>query len=277
MKAVAAPAIQAEMNDWVALGGSNSGIVGAYDGTHPTGFHRAGFEVPVTDYSRSHEPGKPYDMSWSCAGDFSHDAKQRLRDMHVMLLGRLMADDPALRMICEFIGQPWSDRSVYYWARWNGTKTLKKYTGKGHDHWSHVSWWRSRANERAYLWRPTGSSAAGGDVLLTDALNIPNWDGDPRWGAAGENTNVGTALGVASQRSFQAYMQTLAITKKMTDLAADIAELRTAQQNATGFTDDQVARLAELLAARADNGLTQKDVPLLVSAFKQAAREGTGS
>jgi hypothetical protein len=55
-------------------------------------------------------------------------------------------------MICEFIGKPWIDRPVYYWARWNGIKVLNKYTGQGHDHWSHISWYRSKVNQRANLW-----------------------------------------------------------------------------------------------------------------------------
>ena len=50
--------------------------------------------------------------------------------------------------------KPWPNKPVYYWARWNGIKTLQQYTGKDHDHWSHIAWWRSRANERAYLWVP---------------------------------------------------------------------------------------------------------------------------
>lgn len=157
MKAVASPIIKLEMDDWVALGGQNFGILGAYDGSHPTGFHRAGFEVPVTDYSRRHDPGRPYDLTWGCAGDFAHVGNARLRALHAGLLARLMADDPKLRMIVEFIGQPWPDQPVMYWARWSGTEVLKRYTGKGHDRWSHISWQRSTAYQRAYLWSPTGS------------------------------------------------------------------------------------------------------------------------
>jgi len=144
------------MSDWVRLGGGNSGCCG--DPAHKYGFHRPGGEVPVTDYSRRHEPGRPYNMNWACAGDFYHGRKPALLAYHARVLARLMANDPALSMICEFIGQPYADRPVYYWARWNGTSTLKRYTGAGHDTWSHISWWRSRANERAYLWVPAGST-----------------------------------------------------------------------------------------------------------------------
>lgn len=151
-----ASAITQEMKDWVALGGGNSGCCG--NSAHTYGFHRAGNEVPTSDYSRSHEPGKPYNMNWACAGDFAHSKKTTLLAYHARLIARLLANDPKLSMICEFIGKPFADRPVYYWARWNGTGTLKKYTGSGHDTWSHVSWWRSRANERAYLWTPAGST-----------------------------------------------------------------------------------------------------------------------
>src|SRR5689334_6919186 len=46
--AIAAPVIVEEMNEWVALGGTNSGIVG--DDDHNYGFHRAANEVPASDY-----------------------------------------------------------------------------------------------------------------------------------------------------------------------------------------------------------------------------------
>lgn len=159
MKAQASPIIKLEMNDWEAAGGRNFGILGAYDGSHPTGFHRAGFEVPTSDYSRRHDPGKPYDLSWGCAGDFAHVGVPRLRALQAGIVARLMADDPSLRMIVEFIGMPWADQPVMYWARWDGVKTLKRYTGKGHDTWSHISWQRSIANQRAYLWSSAGSTS----------------------------------------------------------------------------------------------------------------------
>lgn len=149
-----ASAITAEMTDWVRLGGGNSGCCG--DVRHSYGFHLPGYAVSTNDYSRSHEPGRPYNMNWACAGDFGHSGNARLRAMHATVLSGLMAG--RWPMICEFIGKPWSDRPVYYWARWNGVGTLQRYTGQGHDTWSHISWWRSRANERAYLW--TGASPA---------------------------------------------------------------------------------------------------------------------
>lgn len=153
--AIAAPVILEEMKDWVALGGGNSGIVG--DKNHTYGFHRAANEVPASDYSRYRDPNGsdgPYvNWNYACAGDFSHKNDPELRAMHRNVLQRLMNGE--LPMICEFIGKPWPDKPVYYWARWNGIKTLQKYTGKGHDHWSHISWYRSKVDQRAYLWVPT--------------------------------------------------------------------------------------------------------------------------
>lgn len=152
--AVAAPVIEAEMKDWTSLGGGNSGIVG--DQNHDYGFHLSANNVPASDYSRTRDPNGPdgpyADWDYCCAGDFDHKNDSKLRSMHANVLNDLMNDK--YPMICEFIGKPWPDKPVYYWARWNGIKTLQKYTGVGHDHWSHISWFRSKANQRAYLWIP---------------------------------------------------------------------------------------------------------------------------
>lgn len=137
----------AELKDWQALGGGNSGCCG--NAAHVYGFHCPGYAVPTSDYSRSHEPGLPYNMNWACAGDFAHNGNPGLRARHATLLSELMAGKHP--MICEFIGMPYAGKPVYYWARWNGVKTLQRYTGAGHTTWSHISWWRSRANERAHL------------------------------------------------------------------------------------------------------------------------------
>jgi hypothetical protein len=144
------------MRDWVKLGGGNSGCCG--NAAHTYGFHRPANEVPASDYSRRHEPGKPFNMSWACAGDFHHGYDAKLMAMHERVLHRLMNGE--LPMIAEMITKPWKNKPVYYWARWNGVKTLQRYTGSGHDHWSHISWWRSKANVRANLWTPGGSTPA---------------------------------------------------------------------------------------------------------------------
>ena len=156
MGCVCASAIPAEMNHWVSIGGGNSGCCG--NAAHTYGFHCAASAVSSSDYSRRRDPNGPngyVNASWGCAGDFAHNNDSRLRAMHATVLARLMARDPKLSMICEFIGKPWPDKPVYYWCAWD--PRLVKYTGAGHDRWSHISWWRSRANQRAYLWTPGGN------------------------------------------------------------------------------------------------------------------------
>ena len=145
-----ASAIVAEMSDWIRLGGQDSGCCG--NALHTYGFHCPATAVSTSDYSRSHEAAVPYQMNWACAGDFSHGREAKLRAKHAVVLARLRRGE--LPMIAEFIGQPWEGKPVYYWARWNGITTLQRYTGAGHDHWSHISWYRSKANQRPYLWRP---------------------------------------------------------------------------------------------------------------------------
>lgn len=142
------------MADWVALGGGNSGCCG--NSLHTYGFHRAANQISASDYSRRRDPDgpdRPVNWSYACAGDFAHRGNAKLRARHALVLARLMRDDPAFSMVCEFIGQPWPGKPVYYWSRWDGVRTLQKYTGSGHDTWSHISWWRSRADQRPYLWR----------------------------------------------------------------------------------------------------------------------------
>lgn len=155
MQCECASSIVAEMVDWVGLGGGNSGCCG--NAAHLYGFHLPAFRIPITDYSRRYESPVPFNMSWACAGDFHHGGDAQLRSKHALVLKRLMAG--AYPMICEFIGQPAADGAVYYWARWNGAQTLQRYTGSGHDTWSHISWWRSRADERAHLWTPPPTPA----------------------------------------------------------------------------------------------------------------------
>ena len=158
--ALPAPVIEQEMAAWVKLGGGNSGIVG--DRNHGYGFHLAADEIGVDDYSRWRDPNGsdgPYvNWDYACAGDFSHKNNETLRARHRAVLTRLMRGE--LPMICEFIGKPWADRPVYYWARWNGIGTLQRYTGSGHDHWSHISWYRSRVNQPANLWVPVPPAPA---------------------------------------------------------------------------------------------------------------------
>ncbi len=185
MGCVCASAISAEMKDWVKLGGGNSGCCG--NAAHTYGFHCPANKVPASDYSRSRDKGRPVNMDWACAGDFSHKNNPKLRAMHAAVLARLMRGE--LPMICEMITKPWADKPVYYWARWNGVGTLQRYTGVGHDHWSHISWWRSRADERAHLWTP-GSAPSPAD--RKPGTVAPKYPGYPLKRNASKDANVAT-------------------------------------------------------------------------------------
>lgn len=162
--ATEAPPIREAMDEWIALGGRSSGILANLD-THDSGFHLSVNQLRalgkgLTDYSVRHDPngadGPFVNNDYACAGDFWHGDDPRLLAMHKDLLARLRANDPTLSMICEYIGQPWPDQPVKYWARWRGVDNLDNYTGSGHGTWTHVSWYRSRANQKAALWTPEG-------------------------------------------------------------------------------------------------------------------------
>jgi hypothetical protein len=168
---VCASAISAEMSDWVKLGGGNSGCCG--NALHTYGFHCPATAVPVTDYSRRREAAKPYRMNWGCAGDFHHGYDPKLMAMHADVLSGLMHGK--FPMIAEMITKPWANKPVYYWARWNGIGTLQRYTGTGHDHWSHISWWRSKANVRAQLWTGGGGSVAPTPAAGDTAPKYPGY------------------------------------------------------------------------------------------------------
>lgn len=169
-----APAIAEEQKDWISLGGMNWGICG--NRLHHSGFHLPAANIARDDYSLIHDSGVPVDMTWACAGDYAHVGKPELRGRHLAVLTRLMSGDPKLNMVCEFIGKPWADRPVYYWARWNGITTLKKYTGAGHDTWSHISLQRSKANLRPHLWIP-GTTPEPPIPVPIPVPAYPKWPG----------------------------------------------------------------------------------------------------
>lgn len=179
MAEVAAPTIAAEMADWIRLGGRSLGIVG--DPGHTYGFHRGAAYVPATDYSRRRDPqgaDGPYSSwEWACAGDYAHDGKPALRERHRQLLARLLARDPALAMVCEFIGQPIAGQPVMYWSPWSG---LMEYTGAGHDVWSHISSWRSMANQRPHLWIPSPQQRRPQMILARHGGTTWRCDGNTR-------------------------------------------------------------------------------------------------
>lgn len=147
---VCAPEIDRHLDEWVAMGGGNSGCCG--DKSHIYGFHCRGNQVPTSDYSRRYDPGRPYNMDWCCAGDFAHNFNPGLMAIHAQILTRCLRGE--LPTLWEFIGKPFPDQPVLYFFRPNGLK-VKRYTGKGHDRWSHFGFQRSRAHEPFNLWAST--------------------------------------------------------------------------------------------------------------------------
>lgn len=190
---VAAPSLSAEMSDWVALGGGNSGIVP--NSAHNYGFHMAANQIGPGDYSRFRDPnganGPFVNWNWCCAADFSHKNDENLRALHRRVLARLMRGE--LPMVAEFIGKPWADQPVYYWARWNGVGVLQRYTGAGHDHWSHIALFRSMADQRPYLWvsSPTPPAPQPGKTVEEVAREVLRGN----WGNGQDRKNRLTAAG----------------------------------------------------------------------------------
>lgn len=173
----AAPVLQDEMTDYVKLGGVNLGIVP--DDNHGYGFHMAANQIGPEDYSRANDPNGPWGpyASWDfcCAADFGHNNDPRLLAYHVAILARLMRGE--MPSICEFIGKPWPDKPVVYWARWNGITTLQRYDGSGHDRWSHIAIYRSMAADyahRPWLWSLGTTTPA---PLTTSKRSWPSYMG----------------------------------------------------------------------------------------------------
>lgn len=81
---------------------------------------------------------------------------------------------------------------------------------------------------------------------LTDGLSIPNYDNDPALPSPVEKTNVGTALGVASQRSWQALQATRRIEAAVAKLTAPADPAAVA----ASLTPDQLAAVGIAMADR---------------------------
>lgn len=268
MPTVAAPVILQEMEDWVSLGGGNSGIVG--DPNHDYGFHIGARYLPSSDYSRRRDPNGsngPYvNWDYACAGDFSHKNQEKLRKHHRRVLKGLMAGK--YPMICEFIGKPWADRPVYYWARWNGIKTLQRYTGFGHDHWSHITWYRSKVDQRAFLWIVGEEDMA---ISKDDANKVFKYDGSidaPSLTAMGnERTGIKDNPEWSANTVLQAIYnnvarvrgeQAAALAKAAGERAAILELIRQVASSAgTTLTDAQVERLATAVREAGDGPAQQ--------------------
>lgn len=267
VQCVCSPAIDAEMADWVGVGGGNSGCCG--NQLHTYGFHLAAGNIPASDYSRRHDPDKPVNMAWACAGDFRHGGNTQLRARHAEVLARLMRGE--LPMICEFIGQPWPGRPVYYWARWNGITALKRYTGVGHDTWSHTSWWRSKADQRAHLWRPVGATTVTPAVAPKPGVLVVDGDLGPktirRW-----QQIMGTAQDGVISRPRSALV--MAVQRKLNSVASAGLVVDGDGIHQDGRKYQTVAALQSYLATPVDGRLS---VPksMAVQALQRRLNAGT--
>lgn len=204
-----APVHTTEMAVWEALGGGNSGIVG--NRAHVYGFHRGACAIPPSDYSRRRDPrgpDGPYpDWAWACAGDYHHGGKTVLRARHAVLITRLLDGDPELDGVGEFIGQPWPDKPVIYWAVWEGRRKFRRYTGPGHDRWSHVSVFRSLGGRKIPLWTPASANIDKPQMVLVSnskpaALKAPAWPRTPAYFRATSDARYS-----ATVRTWQARMK----------------------------------------------------------------------
>jgi hypothetical protein len=128
-------------------------------------------------------------------------------------------------------------------------------------------------------------AATEDDMQLTDAFTIPNYDADPGLPAV-ENTSVKVALGVASQRSWQAMRNTkvlIDLVKKLGEQSGiDAAELEqveaAARQGAAeAFAEQRAQLVTDIVAALPqdrDGNLSVTDVESAVrSVFADAGSD----
>lgn len=99
------------------------------------------------------------------------------------------------------------------------------------------------------LFEAVNDALNGDDMATTDPIDIPNYDGDPALPAV-ERTTVGTALGVASQRSWQALAAARRVEVKVDQLLARPAAVVDVQALAAALAPllgvDQAAVVAAL-------------------------------
>lgn len=147
-----APGILAEKPRLERLGGAWLGCCG--DLSHTYGFHKPSCACDPDDYSLRYGPGNP---NWACAGDFGMGWPGS-REWLARLVSAVRSK-PAYLPVVEIIGSL-DGVNVLYWARWNGWRT-ERYTGSGHDTWSHISYNREMAGRDLNL--------LGGE-LMADAV-----------------------------------------------------------------------------------------------------------
>jgi hypothetical protein len=137
---VPAPGLDIERKRLAAIGGRWLGTCG--DRNHTYGFHVPACRLPSSDYSMRGAANRPADNRYGCAIDIGMNwpaARTWLR-----WLIKAIADD-RITGIAEVIGS-YDGRNVRYWSDATGWHTDGvKYTGSGHDTWTHVAVYRSTA------------------------------------------------------------------------------------------------------------------------------------
>lgn len=138
----APPALLIERRRLQAIGGSFLGICG--DANHTYGFHVAAANLPADDYSLEGAANEPVCEWHAAAIDIGMDWPAS-RDWLRWLIAQIQSGE--LTGIAEVIGA-YDGTNVRYWSDSAGWSTQgDRYTGSGHDTWTHVSIHRSTAWE----------------------------------------------------------------------------------------------------------------------------------
>ncbi len=152
------PALLIEKQRLADLGGSFLGICG--DENHLYGYHLPAAVLPGSDYSLEGALNEPACEWYASAIDIGMDWPASRE--WLMWFIQQVADDN-IHDIAEVIGS-YDGVDVRYWSDSTGWQTNGiEYTGSGHDTWTHVSVYRSTANEDHRIlagWTADGQAAA---------------------------------------------------------------------------------------------------------------------
>ena len=138
-----APGPAAERPRLEKLGGTWLGCCG--NAAHTYGFHLPSCACEPDDYSLRYGPGNP---NWACAIDCGM-GWEGSREWLGRLISAVRAGTARYRPLVEIIGSL-DGVNVIYLCRWNSWR-IEKYTGQGHDTWTHLGYDRSLASEDLHL------------------------------------------------------------------------------------------------------------------------------
>lgn len=152
-----APGLVIEKNRLInTIHGSFLGIIG--DANHSFGFHLCA--PPSGDYSTDGAVNQAIG-NYSCAIDIGMNWPASRTWLH-WLIQEIRED--RIQGIAEVIGS-YDGKDVRYWSDSDGWEDAGvKYTGEGHDTWTHVSIYRSTAQRDHGIlagWSATGNSSGG--------------------------------------------------------------------------------------------------------------------